>query len=471
MSQDVDVIVMGAGLAGLVAGVRAAERGLRVAVLEKGDDPDYLCNTRWSGGIVHVGYTDPKEPTTTIEAAITRQTRGFTDPALAAALARDTHRVIDWLRTQGGQFIRAGGVAWQNWTMAPPRRLAAGPDWRGRGPDMLLRLLAERLTRARGRLVLGARVIGLIVREERCVGVGFSRAGATETMFAGAVVLADGGFQGDLEMLRQTLGPAPERVKQRGTATSMGDALRMAHSAGAAISPLEPFYGHLLCRDSMTNDAVWPYPELDAVAAAGMLVRSDGARFLDEGMGGIHMANMLARSPDPLDATIILDTPIWESAGRSARIPPNPELIRAGGTVHRAASLEDLASKAGIAPEGLTRAVAAHNAAIASGEAERFDPPRSADRYKAMPIATGPFLAIPVCAGITYTMGGIVTDADARVRHRSGGVIPGLYAAGSTTGGIEGGPAIGYTGGLSKAAVFGFRAAEHIAAGVKEARA
>lgn len=465
MSQDVDVIVVGAGLAGLVAGLRAADHGLRVAVLEKGADPNYLCNTRWSGGIVHVGYTDPKEPAETIQAAIERLTRGFTDPELAAVLVRDTHRVIDWLRARGGQFIRAGGMAWQNWTMAPPRRLAAGPDWRGRGPDVMLRLLTERLTQSQGRLILGARANALIVRDGRCVGVSITRDGAEESLTARAVVLADGGFQGDLDLLRQHLGPAPERVKQRGTSTGVGDGLRMAQAAGAAISALEPFYGHLLCRDAMTNDAVWPYPELDAVAAAGILVRSDGARFLDEGMGGIHMANTLARSDDPLDATIILDTAIWESAGRSARIPANPELIRAGGTVHRATSLAELAAKAGIMAETLAETIAAYNTAIGGGGG--LAPPRSDDRYKPMPIFTGPFLAIPVCAGITYTMGGILIDADARVRHQDGGVIAGLYAAGATTGGIEGGPAIGYTGGLSKAAVFGFRAAEHIAADIR----
>ena len=75
----------------------------------------------------------------------------------------------------------------------------------------------------------------------------------------------------------------------------------------------------------------------------------------------------------------------------------------------------------------------------------------------------GGFIAIPVCAGITYTMGGIAIDGHARVKHRDGGVIDGLYAAGSATGGIEGGKLAGYIGGLSKAATFGFRAAEHAA--------
>jgi fumarate reductase flavoprotein subunit len=64
-------------------------------------------------------------------------------------------------------------------------------------------------------------------------------------------------------------------------------------------------------------------------------------------------------------------------------------------------------------------------------------------------------------------MGGIRIDTDARVLNEAGAPIPGLYAAGASTGGIEGGPAIGYIGGLSKSAVFGFRAAEH-AAGTKQ---
>ena len=64
-------------------------------------------------------------------------------------------------------------------------------------------------------------------------------------------------------------------------------------------------------------------------------------------------------------------------------------------------------------------------------------------------------------------MGGIRIDPDAQVLREDGGAIPGLYAAGTTTGGIEGGPFIGYVGGLSKAAVFGFRAAEHAAATIR----
>ena len=469
-SDSFDLVVVGGGLAGMVAGVRAAERGLRVAVLEQGTDPRYPCNTRWSGGIIHVGYTDPKEPEAALRAAIERNTRGFTDPALADVLVRDTTRVIDWLRAQGGRFIRAGAVAWQNWMMAPPRPLVSGLDWQGRGPDVMLRLLAERLRQRGGILLLGTRAGSLLMRDGHCTGVEAEQFGMARRFAAPAVVLADGGFQADFTMLRQHIMPVPEQVKQRGAATGAGDGLRMAREAGAAITALDCFYGHLLCRDSMVNDRVWPYPELDGIATAGIVVNEAGVRIVDEGMGGIHMANMIARSAAPLTATVVFDTKIWEGPGRSARIPANPELARAGGTIYRAAALADLARVAGIDSDGLARTVAAYNAACGSGGLGSLAPSRSSDRYQPMPVATGPFVAIPVCAGITYTMGGIRIDADARVLRDDGGTIPGLYAAGATTGGIEGGPFIGYIGGLSKAAVFGFRAAGHAAATIKGTR-
>ena len=98
-----------------------------------------------------------------------------------------------------------------------------------------------------------------------------------------------------------------------------------------------------------------------------------------------------------------------------------------------------------------------------TGRLQTLSPPRSVDRFKPWPIEAPPFYAIPVCAGITYTMGGIRIDADARVLRPDGSAIDGLYAAGSTTGGLEGGERAAYLGGLTKAGVQGLCAAEHIA--------
>ena len=67
-------------------------------------------------------------------------------------------------------------------------------------------------------------------------------------------------------------------------------------------------------------------------------------------------------------------------------------------------------------------------------------------------------------SGITYTMGGIAIDTHSRVLDTHNNPITGLYAAGCATGGLEGGDAVGYVGGLGKSSTTGFRAAEHIAA-------
>ncbi|HSV77976.1 MAG TPA: FAD-binding protein, partial [Ramlibacter sp.] len=89
---------------------------------------------------------------------------------------------------------------------------------------------------------------------------------------------------------------------------------------------------------------------------------------------------------------------------------------------------------------------------------------RSSDQTKPHAIRSLPLMAIPICPGITYTMGGIDIDANAQVLDTGGNPIPGLFAAGATTGGIEGGQNAVYIGGLIKAGSFGLLAAERVAA-------
>jgi predicted oxidoreductase len=84
-----------------------------------------------------------------------------------------------------------------------------------------------------------------------------------------------------------------------------------------------------------------------------------------------------------------------------------------------------------------------------------------------MPLDNPPFYIIPICAGITCTMGGLCVDPHARVLNENGAVIDGLYAIGTTAAGTDGGPPIGYVGGQAQAGVFGLVAAEHASAHVK----
>lgn len=461
-ADTADVVVVGGGIAGLVAAARAGELGLRAVVLEKGTDDRYLCNARFSGGVFHVCFTDIKSPPAALRAAIDAATEGEVDAAQADTVAANAGRLVDWLRAQGAQFIRTQ-VAWQNFILAPPRPMVAGQEWMGRGPDVLLRRLGERIAERGGRIERGARARRLIVEGGRVAGVEAETAAGPMTFAARAAVLADGGFQADLDRLRGMVA-RPDRLKQRGAATGIGDGIAMAEAAGAATTPLRHFYGHLLCRDAMTSDRVWPYPELDGIALAGIVVDGTGRRPTDEGVGGVALANAVAHLPDPLATTIVFDAAVWEGPGKSARIPANPTLERAGGTIHRADTLAALAAKAGIDGGALAATVAAYNAAVAAGTTGALSPPRSTAKLQPMPIAKPPFMAIPIVAGITYTMGGIAIDGSCRVLARDGRPIVGLYAAGSTTGGLEGGAKAAYVGGLTKAGVHGLVAAEHIAA-------
>jgi succinate dehydrogenase/fumarate reductase flavoprotein subunit len=464
-----DLVSIGGGFAGLVAAVRGTQLGLRSALLEQGVEGRYPCSSRLAGGVFHVSYNNVTLEKAALLTAIMRATGGEADPAQAEAVAGTCGRVVEWLKREGAPFTHSGPADWRRWVLAPPRQAVAGPDWLGRGPDRLLERLSQRLAEHGGAFFRGTRARALRLKNGRTIGV-VARRDEVEVKFsAAAVVIADGGFPANSDLFRQHIGPRPERVLQRNAGTAQGDGLVMAQEAGAAISRLDRFYGHLLSRDAMTNEGLSPYPQLDAVAAAGIVVDAGGRRILDEGLGGISIANALARRDDPLAATVICDARIWESAGRDHLIPPNPLLERAGGRIHRADAVAALARAAGLSESGLAETVAAYNAAVAAGALASLRPARSAKSGPPAPISEPPFLAIPLCAGITNTMGGILIDGDGRALRGDGSAIEGLYAAGGATGGLEGGGALGYVGGLIKACVFGLRAAEHAAKGRRAA--
>jgi fumarate reductase flavoprotein subunit len=304
----------------------------------------------------------------------------------------------------------------------------------------------------------------LMQQSGRCVGVEAANTGRASQLKARAVILADGGFQGNRELVREYISSAPDKLKQRGAGTGVGDGLRMAQALGAHATGTNYFYGHMLSRDSIHNDKVWPYPQLDELGTAGIVVDARGERFTDEGMGGVHVANMIARLPDPLSTWAVFDQAVWNGPGKGARIPANPNLVKAGGTVHEAGTLAALAEIMGVPAERFELTVASYNQALAGGRLESLAPRRTSTRIAAMPVAKPPFYAVPLCAGITYTMGGIAIDPDGQVLRTDGcGSIDGLYAVGAATGGLEGGSGVGYVGGLIKAATFGMRAGERIA--------
>lgn len=466
-----DVVIVGAGMAGLVAANRAAQLGLEPLVLEQGEAEKYLCNSRYTGGTLHVAMCDIMAEEAELAQAIERSTQGFVRPELVRLFAAEGRRVVRWLQDEGARFLKASASAYHNWVLAPPGRVRPGLDWEGRAGDVLLRNLEANLLKRGGAVSRGTRALHLLSEQGLCTGVEAVRQGERITVHARAVVIADGGFQGDPQLVERFITRHPDRIKQRGAGTGRGDGLRMAEAKGAALVGTDRFYGHVLSRDALHNEQLWPYPYLDALVTAGIVVGAAGERFADEGAGGVFVANMIAQLSDPLSTWVVFDQASWEGPGKNGLIPANPHLPNVGGTLHQASDLAALARAAGIASTALVRTVATYNDALASGRTDKLEPSRSARKAKPQPIATPPFYAAPVCTGITYTMGGIAVDEHARALDANGAPMPGLYVVGAAAGGLEGGPAVGYVGGLVKCGVTGLRASEHIAATMRKTSA
>jgi fumarate reductase flavoprotein subunit len=456
-----DAIVIGAGIAGLVAANRAAQLGKRVVVLEKSEDDRYLCNSRYTYGTFHINFTDVGADEDVLFAKIEACSDGFARKDLARAIARDGRRLMQWLKNEGIDLVDLGG--YQTNVLAPPWRQGFGLTWRGYGGDLALQRLEENLRQRQGRILRGMRARAL-KPASRGIEVETDVAAGAAGFSAPSVVIADGGFQSSFDMIRAHICPIPEKLLARNGGSATGDGLRMAQAIGAASIGLDMFYGHLHSRDAMTSTRLWPRPYADEIAAAGIVIGPEGCRFADEGLGGIYLSNAVARLADPLGATIVFDEAIWDGApGRGHAQAPNPLLPEAGGTLYRAGTIAELAGPIGIPPQRLEDLVREYNTAIDAGTLHLLSPPRRSDRYRAWPITTAPFHAMPICAAITNTMGGIVVDGNGAVLDRSDQPVPGLFAAGSTVGGLDGGPNAGYVGGLIKATI-ALRAAEAIAA-------
>lgn len=440
--MNCDVAVIGGGLSGLACALRAAMAGKKVLVFERSSEERYPCNSRIATGVFHVAMNsvslDPKELETRVRDTVGHGARDD----LVSSLCRSAGRAVAWLGEFGGaQFIRGGEAPFYDRVLAPSTIGQVGRPWQGKGADVLLGSLERKLLAHGGRIARGHAAAALKMQHGRCTGV----AGESFEVAARHVVIADGGYQSDLESVKKRISPAPERLVQRNARTGRGDGLRMALAAGAALADRGGFYGHLQSRSALADDRLWPYPWADELARACIVVGKDGRRVADERIGGVYLANRIAALPDPASTWVICDQPGWEGPGAERHTSPNPLLERMGGALHRAQSIDALAAETGIDAGGIAATIAAYNAGM-----------------PAWPIREPPFYAVPIVPGITYTFGGIAVDGDSRVLRADGTPIDGLYAVGSTTGGLEGGERTGYVGGLIKAAVTGLLAAEHL---------
>jgi FAD binding domain len=283
MDVQHDVIVIGAGIAGLVAANRAAQLGKRVIVLEKSREEKYLCNSRYTYGTFHINFTDVGADEDVLLGKIEACSEGHARKDLARAVAKDGRRLMQWLKSEGIDLVDLGG--YQTNVLAPPWREGFGLTWRGYAGDVALARLEANLRRRQGRMLRGTRACALTLAAG-AIEVATDEAAGAAKFNAASVVIADGGFQASFDMIRTHIACAPEKLLARNGGTATGDGLRMAQAVGAASTGLDMFYGHLHSRDAMNTDRLWPRPYADEIAAASIVIDADGRRFADEGLGG-----------------------------------------------------------------------------------------------------------------------------------------------------------------------------------------
>ena len=455
-----DVLVVGAGLAGFTAAVRAAEQGAKVILIDKSSGALGDGNILMASGSLRAGGKNPRSDPAELYDFVMAE--GVASPDLVKAWAETCGRAVDWLIASGVKISEtAPGRIW----LDQSGEVSLAPVYKKDVGTRALASLKTRFEQVGGRYSNGIDGQKLLVEDGRVGGIIGKNAREAIELRARAIILSTGGFSANKELLKQHIGPHADECKLRGSKQCTGDGLQMALAIGAKAVNLKYFYGHLISRKALIDDRFWPYPRLDSFVDAGILIDRNGERFVDEGRGDVAVANELARSDDVTGAVLIFDQESWESAqddafANSVKTPaPNPWLADNDGEIFSHDTIAGLGKVLGIDDRHLAATLNGYNRAVEAKDAKALKIPRTG-KAKAL---RAPFFGLRVVPGITFTMGGVLVNGRAQVLNENEKPIAGLYAAGDTIGGLMGGYHGGYTGGLMQAVVTGILAGENAA--------
>jgi fumarate reductase flavoprotein subunit len=455
-----DVLIVGAGLAGFTAAVRASEQGTKVLLIDKSAGELGDGNVLMASGSLRAGGKNPRTDPAELYDFVMAEGVGY--PDLVKSWSETCDRAVDWLIGSGVKVTEsAPGRVW----LDQSGEVSLAPVYKKDVGTRALAKLKERFTRLGGRYLNGVEGLSLIVENDRVCGVRGKQGDDEIELRARATVLSTGGFSANKELLKQHVGPHADQCKLRGSKQCTGDGLRMALAVGAKAVNLKYFYGHLISRKALVDDRFWPYPRLDSFVDEGILVDRNGNRFVDEGRGDVAVANELARSNDVTGAVLIFDEDSWSAAkddafSNSVKTPaPNPWLMDNDGEIFSDPTIQGLARTIGVDGGRLSATLNSYNRAVESRTTQSLTMPRTG-KPKSL---RAPFYGLKVVAGITFTMGGVLVNGRAEVMSENDKPIAGLYAAGDTIGGLMGGYRGGYTGGLMQAVVTGILAGESAA--------
>uniref|UniRef100_V5XD98 FAD-dependent oxidoreductase 2 FAD-binding domain-containing protein n=1 Tax=Mycolicibacterium neoaurum VKM Ac-1815D TaxID=700508 RepID=V5XD98_MYCNE len=474
-SDDVDVVVVGFGIAGGCAAVTAAENGARVLVLEKaaaaGGTTSMAGGHFYLGGGTAVqqatGHEDSAEEMYKYLVAVTE------DPELDKIRAYCDHSVehFDWLESLGFQFERSyypgkvvvppgtEGLSYTGNEKVWPFIDQAKPAPRGHsvpvpgelgGADMVIQLLLKRAAELGVQFRYETGATNLVVADGAVQGVAWKHFTETGAVKAKSVIIAAGGFAMNAEMVAHY---TPELGQERktkhhglvapyilGNPNDDGLGIKLGVSAGGVAKNLD---------QAFITAAAYP-PE---ILLTGVIVNKDGRRFVAEDSYHSRTSAFVLEQPDHA-AYLIVDEAHMQM--------PEMPLIK---FIDGYETIAEVEQALGIPSGNLAATLERYNADAAAG----VDPDFHKQPDYLAPQDTGPFAAFDLTLGVAmysgFTMGGLTVSLDGEVLDESGAVVPGLYAAGACASNIAR-DGKGYASGvqLGEGSFFGRRAGRHAAA-------
>ena len=438
-----DLVIIGAGGAGLVAAAAALEAGMtNIIVIEKAATPGG--NTAQSAGMFAIDSPAQKRKGIRVpEDQIFREKMAYAnwrvDPALTRHCIRESGRMVEWFEGKGMRFDNV--IEFLREGQAPKvfHSFSLGPD------GFIGRRIVDTLTgecHRRGVEILCDTSALALNRDGqgRTAAVTVRSAKQDSTIQTRAVILATGGFGANSELLEKYF-PGHGNVFTKGYAQMTGDGLTMAERIGAAID------------DNMVLLVTGPhhYPWSHALTLLVrrpelLLVNKEGERYCDETIFldyHTEAGNALSRQPDMicyglLDSAIkerietsgqIVSGMEREAGGSGAWVQDLSKELEAGaarGTVFTGTGWDEVATQMGAAPAVLGETVKRYN--------EYCDSGRDGEFFKEggflLPLRKPPFYAVLGVQGFDTTLGGIKIDHRMEVIDQDGRPIPGLYATG-----------------------------------------
>lgn len=442
-----DIVVVGAGGAGLAAAVEAKTAGANVIVLEK--MPMVGGNTlRATGGInaAETKFQKGKNIKDSVEKFYEDTMKGGyykNDPELVKVLTSEAASAVEWLSDLGADLTDVGRLAGASNDRA--HRPAGG----GEVGSNIVKTLKKAAEDKKIDIRLNNKAVEILKDDKGNIkGVkALNEEGKEYTIDAKSVIIATGGFGASEEKVVKY----NPNLKGFGTTNhpgATGDGIDMAEKLGAELIQMDQI---------QTHPTVVPKTGMmitEAVRGNGaILVNHEGKRFINE-LATRDVVSKAILDQKGKTAYLLFDDNVRKSL-KAIESYINMELVVQGNSV------EDLAKKINVSPEVLKKTVNDYNGFVKNKKDSQFnrgDMPRS--------FGNGKYYAIEIEPAVHYTMGGIKINKNAEVIDKKGQVIKGLYAAGEVTGGVQGGNRLGGNS-LADIIVFGRIAGKNAATFVK----